>query len=118
MLWKYTSQTVAGIMLRRKDSWESGWGRETSGWIKIREVQLKPSKWPLRIRSPIGEGARRGFSATVAERRGFVVKGAPLAVGLTAVLGGGLGGELESNCGLVKALLNESLRKRPVPRSW
>jgi hypothetical protein len=85
------------------------------------KVQLKPSKWPLRIRSPIGEGARRGLalSATVAERRGFVVKGAPLAVGLTAVLGGGLGGELGSNGGLAKAaLLNESLRKRPVPRSW
>jgi hypothetical protein len=84
------------------------------------KVQLKPSKWPLRIRSPIGEGARRGFSATVAERRGFVVKGAPLAVGLTAVLGGGLGGELGSNGDFAAkaALLNESLRKRPVPRSW
>jgi len=83
------------------------------------KVQLKPSKWPLRIRSPIGEGARRGLalSAMVAERRGFVPKGAPLAVGLTAVLGGGLGGDLGSNCGLKAALLNESLRKRLVPRS-
>ena len=79
-----------------------GWGNEWMDKIRPRaKVQLKPSKWPLRIRSPIGEGARRGLahSATVAERRGFDEKGAPLAVGLTAVLGGGLGGELESNCG-------------------
>jgi hypothetical protein len=74
------------------------------------KVQLKPSKWPLRIRSPIGEGARRGLalSAMVAERRGFVPKGAPLAVGLTAVLGGGLGGDLGSNCGYRNVRMNSA----------
>lgn len=58
--------------------------------------QLKPSKWPLRIRSPIGEGALRGFPPSVlivAERRGLFVKGAVLHVGVTAVFGGGLGGD-------------------------
>lgn len=44
----------------------------------------------------MGEGARRGLepSLMVAERRGLVSreKGMFLAVGLTAVLGGGLGG--------------------------
>jgi hypothetical protein len=62
------------------------------------ETQLKPSKWPFKMRSPMGEGARRGFvpSLTVAERRGLVSrgreKGCDFAVGLTAEFGGGLGG--------------------------
>jgi len=90
-------------------------------------VQLKPSKWPLRIRSPMGDGARRGFAGSmrVAERRGRESreKGMVLAVGETAVLGGGLGGDTErfigpSFGGFTKApLLKESLRKRAVPRS-
>ena len=48
------------------------------------------------MRSPIGEGALRGFPPSmliVAERWGLFVKGAVLGVGLTAVFGGGLGGE-------------------------
>lgn len=87
--------------------------------------QLKPSKWPLRMRSPIGEGALRGFPPSVlivAERRGLFVKGAVLHVGVTAVFGGGLGGDTirpaASSWGLIKAaLLRESLRKTLVPRS-
>lgn len=85
--------------------------------------QLKPSKCPLRIRSPIGEGARRGLepSFIVAERRGLVSreKGIVLGEVLTAVFGGGEGGPLRpSTMGLAKApLLKESLRSRPEPRS-
>lgn len=48
------------------------------------------------------------------------MKGAVLDVGLTAVFGGGLGGDMTrlavSNGGLTK-LLRESLRKTLVPRS-
>lgn len=71
----------------------------------------------------MGEGARRAFepSLIVAERRGLVSreKGMDLAVGLTAVLGGGDGGERRPSPGVfAKApLLKESLRKRPDPRS-
>jgi hypothetical protein len=87
-----------------------GYGNEWKNEPRAK-VQLKPSKWPLRIRSPIGEGARRGLalSATVAERRGFVVKGVPRAVGLTAVLGGGLGGELGSDCGYRNVRMNSAI---------
>lgn len=48
------------------------------------------------MRSPIGEGTLRGFPPSVlivAERWGLFVKGAALGVGLTAVFGGGLGGD-------------------------
>lgn len=53
------------------------------------------------MRSPIGEGALRGFPPSVlivAERWGLFAKGAVLltavwGVGLTAVFGGGLGGD-------------------------
>lgn len=58
---------------------------------------MNPSKWPLRMRSPIGEGALRGRWASplrVADLRGLFENGAVRAVGLTAVLGGGLGGPL------------------------
>jgi len=75
------------------------------------------------MRSPIGEGALRGFPPSVlivAERRGLTVKGAVLHVGLTAVFGGGSGGDtarvVVSIEGL-NALLRESLRKTLVPRS-
>jgi len=49
------------------------------------------------MRSPIGEGALRGLPPSVlivAERWGLTVKGAVLDVGLTAVFGGGLGGDV------------------------
>jgi hypothetical protein len=39
----------------------------------LTRIQLKPSKCPLRIRSPMGEGALRGFRLSalmVAERTG------------------------------------------------
>lgn len=71
----------------------------------------------------MGEGARRGFapSLSVAERRGLVSreKGTVFAVGLTAVLGGGDGGEKRPSPGdfANAPLLKESLRKRPDPRS-
>jgi len=45
----------------------------------------------------MGEGALRGFPPSVlivADRRGLLEKGAVLEVGLTAVLGGGLGGDV------------------------
>jgi len=78
----------------------------------------------LRILSPIGEGALRGFMLSelmVADRRGLFEKGAVLEVGLTAVFGGGLGGDAArplSKGGFTKAaLLRESLRRRLVPRS-
>lgn len=50
--------------------------RERKGvrWSRSGFLQLKPSKWPLRIRSPIGEGALRGFLPSlqmVAERAGL-----------------------------------------------
>lgn len=47
------------------------------------------------MRSPMGEGALRGFSLSVivVARRGLFVKGIALDVGLTAVFGGGLGGD-------------------------
>ena len=64
-------------------------------------TQLKPSKWPLRILSPIGEGALRGLpppsALRVAERLGLVPRGvttgslAPSPLGLTAVFGGAAG---------------------------
>jgi len=73
----------------------------------------------------MGEGALRGFVPSeliVADRRGLVWNGAVFVVGLTAELGGGLGGDAErgplSSCGLTKALLlKESLRRRFFPRS-
>jgi len=79
------------------------------------------------MRSPIGEGALRGFPSQliVSERWGLFVKGASLGLGLTAVGGGarepgGVVGEEVSSWGLTKvALLRESLRpkfKRLVPR--
>jgi hypothetical protein len=79
------------------------------------------------MRSPIGEGALRGFPPSqliVSERWGLFEKGASLGLGLTAVGGGarepGGGEEVVSSWGLEKvALLRESLRpkfKRLVPR--
>jgi hypothetical protein len=82
---------------------------------------LNPSKWPLRILSPMGDGALRGFaiSLIVADRRGLFLNGAVLSVGLTAVFGGGVGRPLVSIVGFTKAeLLRESLRRRLVPRSF
>jgi hypothetical protein len=64
--------------------------------------QLNPSKCPLRILSPIGEGARRGLapSPTVAERFGLRPARMGLgsrcrgfSVGLAALFGGGCGGD-------------------------
>jgi len=92
-------------------------------------TQLKPSKWPLRILSPIGEGALRGLpppsTLRVAERLGLVPRGvtrgilAPLALGLTAVFGGvaGRGGDgmRAPFGGFASALPRESLLSRPVP---
>ena len=85
-----------------------GWFKADCGYSAARmknehemvpvEAQLKPSKWPFRMRSPMGEGARRGLvpSIMVAERRGLVSrgreKGLDFAMGLTAEFGGGLGG--------------------------
>lgn len=31
--------------------------------VRHRQAQLNPSKWPLSIRSPMGEGARRGLAS-------------------------------------------------------
>jgi hypothetical protein len=55
-------------------------------------LQLKPSKWPFKMRSPIGEGALRGLDAVliVADRRGLLRVG---PVGVVAELGGGFGGD-------------------------
>lgn len=68
--------------------------------------QLKPSKWPLRILSPMGEGARRllipSGALMVAARRGLRSNEGPGEMGLTAEFGGGLGietGELVSTVG-------------------
>lgn len=78
------------------------------------------------MRSPIGEGARRGLESMliVADRRGLPPpsreKGGSClgSTGLTAELGGALGGERRAgSLGLAKELLRESLRKMPVPRS-
>jgi len=80
------------------------------------------------MRSPIGEGARRGLapSLMVADRlwRGKVLleKGEVFDVGVTAELGGVPGGkdalELSSYGGFAKApALMESRRRRPEPRS-
>lgn len=72
---------------------------------KRRAIQLKPSKWPLRIRSPIGDGSLRGLpppsTLNVAERFARAPRGEtagsrdPFPAGLTAVLGGvaGRGGD-------------------------
>lgn len=71
----------------------------------------------------MGDGALRGLASTlmVAERRGRLSRtnGSCLpSVGLTAELGGALGGDRDlMSEGLAKVLLIESLRKRPVPRS-
>lgn len=72
----------------------------------------------------MGDGARRGRPSVVlrvAERRGLESrsrpKGSVLWVGLTAVLGGALGGERFPSFGFMKALLRESRRKSPWPRS-
>jgi hypothetical protein len=88
----------------------------------VGEDQLNPSKWPLRILSPIGEGALRGLvggTARVADRRGLLTNGAPV-VGEVAEFGGGLGGflALVSSWGLPRAgPPSESLRKRLLVRS-
>ena len=57
---------------------------------KPKDCQLKPSKWPFKIRSPIGDGALRGLAAelTVADRRGLL-----MILGVVDEMGGGLGGE-------------------------
>lgn len=64
-------------------------------------LQLKPSKWPFRIRSPIGEGARlalAGLSTLSVDR--LLAPTAPVpatggnlasTVGLTAEFGGAVG---------------------------
>lgn len=61
--------------------------------------QLNPSKWPLRIRSPMGEGALRGLDSVESVARlpfvrglcgGADAKEGP--VGVAAVFGGGDGG--------------------------
>lgn len=99
-----------------------GWRRSSAshpgGWWGWLGDQLKPSKWPFKIRSPMGDGARRGRpSATlrVADRRGLSLRpnGITGKVGLTAELGGTPGGErLPSG-----AILRERRRRRPCPRS-
>jgi hypothetical protein len=92
-------------------------------------AQLKPSKWPLRILSPMGDGALRGLPLSplrVAERLGLVPRGetagslAPLPLGVTVVLGGvaGRGGDGTRPVrfgGFASALPRESLLRRPVP---
>jgi hypothetical protein len=74
----------------------------------------------------MGEGARRGLASKliVADRRGLPpwrVKGGSCVVsvgGVTAELGGTLGGELDlKSAGLAKAVLKDSLRNKPVPLS-
>lgn len=84
---------------------------------------MKLSKWPFRIRSPIGEGARRGLpdSVTVADRFGFLP--ANEEVGMTgevdtAVLGGGAGwgGLVEGAAGFF-ALPKDRRLKIFTPRS-
>jgi len=61
------------------------------------KYQLKPSKWPLSILSPMGEGALRGRPASglrVADRFGLRGDGLGNACGtegLTALLGGAFG---------------------------
>lgn len=84
---------------------------------------MKLSKWPFRIRSPMGEGARRGLpdSVTVADRFGFLP--AKDAVGMTgdvdtAELGGGTGwGGLVEGMGGLFALPKERRLKIFAPRS-
>jgi len=77
-------------------------------------LQLKPSKCPLRIRSPIGDGARLA---------GFLggLPGVLLFVGLVgkAVFGGTAGGwSLPPNPGdFENDVLRERRRKRPLARS-
>lgn len=84
--------------------------------------QLKPSKWPLRMRSPMGDGALRGRPSAaliVAERWGLSrPNGRLFWVGLTAVFGGAFGGErARLPISGFKAVLSESRRMTPVPRS-
>ena len=72
---------------------------------------MKPSKWPFRIRSPIGDGARRGRppSLTVAERRGLVSREKALdEVGLTAEFGGAPGTVIGPSFGGYKERQTES----------
>jgi len=40
-------------------------------------AQLKPSKWPLRMRSPIGDGARGGGAGTLSVARRLPARGEP-----------------------------------------
>jgi hypothetical protein len=97
------------------------------GEARGRTTQLKPSKWPLRMRSPMGDGALRGrpsAALSVAARRGdrpcATSRSRPngvVCVGLTAVFGGALGGERFPSVGLMKPVLRESRRKSPWPRS-
>jgi len=58
----------------------------------IRIDQLKPSKWPFKIRSPIGEGALAGLvvELIVADLRGLLRRPER---GVVQDLGGGLGGD-------------------------
>lgn len=89
----------AGIMLNIRDTIQTRVQEHSKHAHGHRAGQLNPSKWPLRIRSPMGEGALRGLGPSplrVAERRGLVVNGAVREVGLTAELGGGLGGPVRA----------------------
>jgi len=87
---------------------------------RVGRLQLKPSKCPLRIRSPIGDGARlTGFLGGLLPRFNGVL---PL-VGLfgKAVFGGTAGAwslPPKPGCGLENDVLRERRRKRPLARSW
>jgi len=74
------------------------------------------------MRSPIGDGARRGREGKpkVAALFGLLSKGNGLSVeeGETAEFGGGLGGSDDSLTAFEKAALpSESRRSKPAPRS-
>jgi hypothetical protein len=92
--------------------------RITYNPARVDWLQLKPSKCPLRIRSPIGDGARlTGFLGGLLRPFNGVL---PL-VGLLgkAVFGGTAGGwSLPPNPGLENDVLRERRRKRPLARSW
>jgi len=93
--------------------------RITYNPARVDRLQLKPSKCPLRIRSPIGDGAR-----LTAFLGGLLLPfdGILPLVGLLgkAVFGGTAGGwSLPPNpgCGLENDVLRERRRKRPLARS-